>query len=114
MVGNLSVSVLVNLPFAGERVAGLSDRVGRSVGQGIKTSLTHECCLKDNDQVPGVLEGSVIGVLDDKLGEAPKAFVVKKPGHQVGLHSIFWPSGGSIHYTLDFNLFSSLPFSVTI
>jgi len=34
-------------------------------------------------KVPGVLEGSVIGVADEKLGEAPKAFVVRKPGHQV-------------------------------
>ena len=114
MVGNFFVSVVVNLPFAGERVAGLSDRVGRSFGQGIKTSLTQECCLKDKVQVPGVLEGSVIGVADDKLGEAPKAFVVKKPGHQVGLHSIFWPSGGSEFQTIDFNLFSSLPFSANI
>ena len=58
---------------------------------------------KDKVQVPGVLEGSVIGVPDGKLGEAPKAFVVKKPGHQVGPHSIFWPSGGSTFYTIDFN-----------
>merc|ERR1719458_1360038 len=34
-------------------------------------------------KVPGVLEVSVIGVADERLGEAPKAFVVKKPGHQV-------------------------------
>ena len=27
----------------------------------------------------------MIGVADEKLGEAPKAFVVRKPGHQVNL-----------------------------
>ena len=48
MVGNFSVSVVINLSFAGERVAGLSNRVGRSVGQGIKT---HEYCPKR--QSPG-------------------------------------------------------------
>jgi len=43
-------------------------------------------------KVPGVLEGSVIGVPDERLGEAPKAFVVKKPGHQVteeAVHEFF-------------------------
>ena len=30
----------------------------------------------------------MIGVPDERLGEAPKAFVVKKPGHQVVLLNV--------------------------
>ena len=36
------------------------------------------------DSHPGVLESAVVGVPDEKWGERPKAFVVRRPGAEVG------------------------------
>ena len=46
----------------------------------------------------------MIGVADERLGEAPKAFVVKKPGHQVDLYfqpilAIRWISTKSLPFS---------------
>ena len=57
----------------------------------------------------------MIGVPDERLGEAPKAFVVKKPGHQVDLFytfNQFWPSGGFQQSLFHFlQIIKTLPIS---